>query len=65
MTATPTKTLRDFCRVNGIHINMSGGIPLMSKGQWVDCFDNTQAALDFIRTELANWNNGGRAPKWV
>ena len=46
---TPSQQVKLFARQHGMSVNNSGGIPMLSKGDWVDCFDNWKHALEFLQ----------------
>ena len=37
-----------YCHGHGIAVNSKGGIPLLGKGDWFECFDNWRQALAFL-----------------
>lgn len=53
-----------FCKQHGLNVNGSGGIPLLSNKSlaWMECFDNWQCALDYLKQAHVAHQDGARFP---
>lgn len=58
MTARQEVTL--FCKQHGIALNGKGGIPLLTKGESMECFDNWDEARKFLIAQRDARQVGGK-----
>lgn len=61
---TPRKQVISYCKANGISCNGSGGIPLLGKGEWFQCFDDWDQALNFLVMARHAHFEDGKAYPW-
>jgi hypothetical protein len=60
---TPKSQVTRYCRGEGIACNGKGGIPLLSKGAWLECFDSWSEAMQYIcKARTAHFDLGKPYP---
>ena len=60
---TPAQTVKEFARRNGMKVNSSGGVPMLSKhiggGKWfIECFNDYPEAVEFIKKQMSDFERG-------
>lgn len=61
---TPRQQVIQYCKSIGVKCNGAGGIPLLAKGEWFQCFDSWQDALNFMVTARHDHFDYGKDYPW-
>ena len=57
--------VRRWCKAQGIAVNGSGGIPLLSKADWLYCCDSWAHAYDYLAAARLRHLDEGVAYPWA